>query len=140
MILQHHSYNGDDPLDLAVVDQNRNPVPHKPFGFWLSVGPAWRDWCRANEFGCGKFVSYWQLDMKEVFWLSRPEDFARLPARAETPEGHYPDWAELAKTYKGILCYPYMQPSRLRYAWYSTLDVPSASIWDPSCLTRLDLG
>jgi hypothetical protein len=133
LLLQHYSY--EEVGELYPVKQ----VSHwfKPDGFWLSVGEAWKEFLEEGKtFEVGPFLSYWELELESILCLSTIESVAAVELR-EDYSTRIPDWFKVAENYKGVLFSPYFYEVRHQLSWYHSVDLPSAVVWDPTCLRRV---
>lgn len=128
------------------LESGRHAV-FKPWGFWLSVGDAWKEWCEGVGFRLSHLAYVHEVTLKphaEILHLACAGDvdlFASQFRKTHDGLNCYIDWAAVAKKYQGILVDPYfrwlaMEPE---HTWYYGWDVPSACVWDADAVNSVKL-
>ncbi|MCS6302349.1 MAG: hypothetical protein H8K07_01585 [Nitrospira sp.] len=107
----------------------------KPAGLWCSVGRAWEDWCRTEEFHLDGLQHVHEIVMRhEANLLHLRGTRAIDEFNARYGQSHSSialiDWPRVASNYGGIIIDPYCWERRLTYLWYYSWDCASACIWD----------
>lgn len=117
----------------------------KPDGLWYSVGPAWWEWCRSEDFDRIERKRAFRLDIDTSDFLILSSDRAILAftKRYGVDTGsRYAfsriniDWPRIARDYRGIEIAPYSYELRCddRTRWYYGWDVASGVLWDYAAL------
>ena len=108
----------------------------KPHGLWVSVGMAWREWCKEQEWNMDgvRYVANVSLvpDAK-ILHLNGTSQIHVFAKKYIVPGPfHTIDWLRLADSYHGILIDPYCYELRfsLDFLWYYGWDCASGCIWD----------
>ena len=111
----------------------------KPFGTWVSVGDAWKEWCEFESFGLGDLAVVHEMVLKpdhNVLTISSKEGlvrFAEVFAR-ESDYGYWMvEWDRVRDLWDGIIISPYLwgawyldERLRFYYGW----DCASGCVWD----------
>jgi hypothetical protein len=133
LVLQHYSH--EEVGELYSVEQDNGWF--KPEGFWLSVGEAWKEFLeQTDSVIVGSYISYWELSLDSVLYLSTKEEVCSI-VLFEGSCTALPDWYGISQKYKGVLFNPYLYELRHKLSWYNSVDLPSAVVWDPTCLRRV---
>lgn len=117
----------------------------KPYGLWLSDESdyGWGQWCEDNDFRTEglRYRHEFMVNLDDVLVLDTDEKILQFNEKYNKPKFeisamNYPDWPEMAKTYKGIFISPYSWNLRLaqNLMWYYGWDCASACIWDLSAV------
>lgn len=127
----------------------------KPEGLWVSVGPSWLEWCRAESFALDRFEHVTRIvlaDDARILRVAGPLELDDFNHEFRGPSRGYPhetdrdiEWARVAERYDGIVIAPYVWERRLsmnhdgeHYNWYYGWDVASGCIWHPRAIASLD--
>lgn len=138
------SHFADNPVTLQLRQGTRTCFNDKPDGFWVSIDGEddWPEWCKNNNFGCGKIRHEVTLRTgHNILILDTVEKIREFSQKYQKPA--YPDlglrfnrysisWEEVAKTYGGVIIAPYQWSIRLdhEFFWYYGWDCASGCIWD----------
>lgn len=114
----------------------------KPNGLWLSVGPAWLEWCVAENFALERFRYATPVSIAKNANILRIETAAALDTFTDTygqakdigagtlyykAEGI--DWVRVMAEFDGIIISPYQWERRQSLLWYCSWDVASGCVW-----------
>lgn len=141
-----------EPLaaDWTLDTEPRVQGAHKPSGFWVSVGEAWKDWCEGEGFGLDRLAHCQEIVLAEganILRVRTAEELDAFHDRFKTPA--YPDylsdhyytinWDMVADEYQGIIIAPYIWERRLDFNthWYYGWDCASGCIWDPAAIADI---
>lgn len=119
----------------------KQEVDFKPRGLWLSVGRAWEDWCRGEDWGVSTLTHRTGVTFAagaNVLTLSTVEGIDKFTAEHCVPIIHdgrpvdvdFVDWPTLATLYDGIIIAPYQHQRRLSLPWYYPWDCASGCVWN----------
>lgn len=142
--LIHYS---DQPLtQIRSAAQNSEPELHgKPNGLWVSVGNAWSDWCRNNNFSLGELAHEVHLaDDPNILWITKASELDAFNSRFGEPSTwfksiHVLRWAQVAEQYDGIIISPYIWSRRLELSchWYYGWDCACGCIWNARAISTI---
>jgi hypothetical protein len=134
MLLNH--YSASPVKELRKVKQEHtdslNGHKLKPQGFWLSVGTSWLEYAKERGWiSPSFFVSLWALDLGSILVLDTRDKVRDIRMKTK----HRPDWGFYdGLGFQGVLFDPYLEG---RDYWYEAVSIPSAVVWDPTCLRRV---
>lgn len=97
----------------------------KPVGFWVSVGSAWEDWCRSEEFALDSLAHKSKVDICHDSVLSISEidqfhDFFDQYGRSDTREN-----SKIGIDFMG-------------HIWLYGWDCSSGCIWDKEAIKSIE--
>lgn len=137
------------PLSRIITRRRELRVDFKPKGLWVSVGPAWKEWCESEQFALTDLTIETEivlrprakvLRLRTVADLDRFTSEYRKPLTPERPDlGMAIDWPAMSLEYDGIVIAPYQWQRRLddRTCWYYGWDCASGCIWGATAISEL---
>lgn len=146
--LYHYSGHSIDPFERGkFYDQSKMRWHAKPYGFWVSVGEGWKEWCEDADF-CLSSLSYkYEVILFEnanILHLKSAEEILEFSKKYHKStrdwdiksDTYQLDWDKVRQEYQGIIISPYQYYCRLNMDcnWYYGWDCASGCIWDLSCI------
>lgn len=120
----------------------------KPRGFWLSVGDAWVEWCRGEDWNLGCIVHVARITLSpsaNILRLASQDDLDRFTEKYGEQDGRLSfrhiniRWDRVAEKYDGIIISPYVWERRLELMWYYGWDCASGCIWNADAIQSVDV-
>ena len=125
----------------------------KPRGLWLSDDSQelnWKTWCEGEDFHLNglSYKTAVQVNLTDgILHLDGSNARAVVEFQQKYRPAHESygvDWDAVAQDYKGIFISPYCYETRrkifrkFKTYWFDGWDVPSACIWDLSCVIKTE--
>lgn len=137
------------PLDsVQSVERSAQSVDDKPKGLWVSIGPAWAEWCLAESFCLSALTHVNHVELSPSAKILRVvgaralDKFTKQYGVQRFPQLSYQrlyiDWRAVAERYDGIIIAPYVYSRRYTLDWYYGWDVASGCIWNASAISKVD--
>lgn len=154
MDLFHYSSKPICIEDIRSVKQESYHFRIKPVGLWLSVGNAWEDWCKAEEFFLKGLthkskVGICHDSVLSISGIDQVHEFFDKYGQSDIGEYlkggmHFVDWLKVSEDYSGFMIEDYgfyclMNPDLVGHIWLYGWDCSSGCIWDKSAIKSIDL-
>lgn len=145
--MEFHGYTGISPTKLyhtsktlvTQLEQRAQRVNFKPKGLWYSIGGAWIEWMQSEMPSWYTAAAHlYEVELSpdaRIVRLTSERDLAAFEDGfsvddATTGRIRSIDWERVAGLWDGIEFSPYVWSARMKYMWYSMVDVPSGCVWN----------
>ena len=144
MKLIHYSELGIDFDPVYRYSGAATRYTHKPDGLWLSVGEAWKEWCKREGFREKRLkrpTEFVVNDWSKLYHLrgNKLEEILKFESKYRLLSADvfsHIDWKRVSRDWSGILVHPYTSPFHFSAGavshrmWLAGWDCSSACVWD----------